>query len=273
MNDTFANNAATIALLTRIDPSHSSAIEPSLGAPRSGLQPFFEEIAEMLGRLHATHAALRAAQYRISQLVQTNLMLERHARALAEEVDSARRRALHDPLTGLANRSLLADRLKQAILHARREERHMAVILLDLDGFKAVNDIHGHTVGDEVLCETARRTLGSIRACDTACRFGGDEFVVVLSNIDKREDAEAVAEKIRAEIAKPLALGERTLAVTATLGMSLYPTDGRTADELVERADRAMYGTRSDREGTRSAAGAVHTQSPLGVNPRSQLPP
>lgn len=272
MNDTPANHAATIAMLTRIDPVRVSAAEQSLAASGAGLQPFFEEIAEMLGRLHATHSALRAAQYRISQLVQTNVMLERHARALAEEVDSTRRRALHDPLTGLANRSLLADRLKQAILHARREERHMAVILLDLDGFKTVNEVHGHAIGDEVLCETARRTRASIRACDTACRFGGDEFVVVLSNIGRREDAETVAEKIRAEIARPLALGERMLAVTATLGMSLYPTDGRTADELVERADRAMYGIKGN--ATQRAARAAHPQYQMeGTSPRPQPQP
>lgn len=272
MSDTLANHAATIALLTRIDPVRASAAEQSQAASVSGMQPFFEEIAEILGRLHATHSALRAAQYRISQLVQTNVMLERHARALAEEVDGTRRRALHDPLTGLANRSLLADRLKQSILHARRTERHMAVILLDLDGFKAVNDVHGQTVGDEVLCETARRTLASIRACDTACRFGGDEFVVVLSNIGRREDAEAVAEKIRAEIGRPLALGERMLTVTATLGMSLYPTDGRTADELVERADRAMYGIKGD--ATQRAARATHPHFEMeGTNPRPQPQP
>ena len=272
MNDTPAKNAATIAMLTRIDPVRVAAAERSLGASGAGLQPFFEEIAEMLGRLHATHSALRAAQYRISQLVQTNVMLERRTRTLAEEVDSTRRRAMHDPLTGLANRSLLADRLKQAILHARREERHMAVILLDLDGFKAVNEDHGHAIGDEVLCETARRTLASIRACDTACRFGGDEFVVVLSNIGRREDAETVAEKIRAEIGRPLALGERMLAVTATLGMSLYPTDGRTADELVERADRAMYGIKGN--ATQRAARAAHPQFQVeATSPRPQPQP
>ena len=135
----------------------------------------------------------------------------------------------------------------------------MAVILLDLDGFKAMNDVHGHIVGDEVLCESARRTLASIRACDTACRFGGDEFVVILSNIDRRKDAETVAEKVRAEIARPLVLGARKLMVTATVGLSLYPTDGRTADELVKRADRALYGSKG--ELARRVAGLVHTSS------------
>ncbi|MGI9025866.1 MAG: diguanylate cyclase domain-containing protein, partial [Burkholderiaceae bacterium] len=124
-------------MLVRHDASRSSAVDPSQDSSRSAVQPFFDGIAEILGRLHATHSALRAAQFRISRLVEANLVLERHARALAEEVDSARHRTLHDPLTGLANRALLADRLKQAILHARREERHIAVIMLDLDGFKA----------------------------------------------------------------------------------------------------------------------------------------
>ncbi len=114
-------------------------------------------------------------------------------------------------------------------------------MLLDLDGFKAVNDVHGHATGDQVLCETARRVLAAIRACDTACRFGGDEFVILLPDIGKREDAEAVAAKIQSEIAKPLVLAERTLAITATLGMSLYPTNGRTANELLEHADHLMY--------------------------------
>lgn len=195
-----------------------------------------EFVAELIARLESNRAALAEATYRVSQLAQANALLERHAHALVAELEHSRRLALHDPLTGLPNRALLADRIEQAILRARRERGRFAVLLLDLVGFKAVNMRHGRAAGDAILCEVSRRIVASTSACNTACRLGGDEFVIVLTDIARREDAQAFAEKIRSEIATPLPFAERTFTIVASVGVSIYPSAGSTCEALLEHA-------------------------------------
>lgn len=231
----------------RADAAAAAPAMQSNGERMPGVRPSVEDLAEVVVRLENTRAALGEASYRVSQLVQANLLLERHAHALVRELDHTRRLALHDSLTGLPNRTLLADRVELAILHARRESQRVAVLMLDLDGFKVVNDCYGHATGDTVLCEVSRRALASIRSVDTACRFGGDEFVIVLTDIATREDAQAVVEKIRSEIARPMEFAEWTLSITASVGLSVYPSDGSTCDALLDCADREMYRTRARR--------------------------
>jgi diguanylate cyclase (GGDEF)-like protein/PAS domain S-box-containing protein len=150
------------------------------------------------------------------------------------------RRALHDPLTGLANRALLLDRLQQALARADRQSRRLGVLYVDLDGFKAVNDTWHHAVGDEVLQIVARRLAAVIRPEDTVARFGGDEFVVLCEELKDAEDALLVAERILEEVACPI----RHSAGTARLGVSIgvVLADGPAgAEALIEVADRAMY--------------------------------
>ena len=240
-----ANNHPPILTRPRATQDAAPTSSQLNGERMLGIRPSFEDLAELVTRLESTRVALADATYRVSQLVQANLLLERHAHALVKELDHTRRLALHDPLTALPNRVLLADRIELAMLHARRQFQQVAVLMLDLDGFKAVNDRYGHATGDTVLREVSRRALASIRAVDTACRFGGDEFVIVLSDIGAREDAQAVTEKIRSEIAKPMVFAERTLSITASVGLAVYPSDGSTCAALLERADREMYGTKA----------------------------
>jgi diguanylate cyclase (GGDEF)-like protein/PAS domain S-box-containing protein len=150
------------------------------------------------------------------------------------------RRALHDPLTSLANRALLIDRLQQALARADRQSRRLGVLYVDLDGFKAVNDTWHHAVGDEVLRIVARRLAAAIRPEDTVARFGGDEFVVLCEELNDAEDALLVAERILEEVARPI----RHSAGTARLGVSIgvVLADGPAgAEALIELADRAMY--------------------------------
>ena len=154
-----------------------------------------------------------------------------------------------DPLTGLPNRMLLYDRLDHAVALANRQRQHFAVLFIDLDGFKPVNDIHGHDVGDEVLKQVGRRLNLVIRGVDTAARLGGDEFVVILTDIRSRENAEAVAEKIIDELSKPYEVAGATLSVSASVGASLYQAAKGTAMDLLRTADEAMY--RAKREGKR----------------------
>ncbi|MDX9710522.1 MAG: EAL domain-containing protein [Trichloromonas sp.] len=147
----------------------------------------------------------------------------------------------HDELTGLANRALLSDRLEQSIHYAQRSERQVAVLLLDLDRFKFINDSLGHDFGDRLLCEVARRLQDSVREADTVARLGGDEFVLLLTELAGTKDAGLVANKILCRLAEPYHLDGREITLTASLGISLYPRDGLDVATLIRNADTAMY--------------------------------
>jgi diguanylate cyclase (GGDEF)-like protein len=149
--------------------------------------------------------------------------------------------ATHDVLSGLPNRMLLADRLGQAIAHAERRQKHFAVFVVDLDRFKAINDSLGHLAGDAMLKEVARRLASVLRKADTLARLGGDEFVLVLNEISAPADVEAVAARVLADIARPVKLSDLELHTSASIGISLFPTDGTNADTLLQHADAAMY--------------------------------
>ncbi|MDG3063923.1 EAL domain-containing protein [Thauera mechernichensis] len=149
--------------------------------------------------------------------------------------------ANHDALTGLANRNLLNDRLQQAIVNAERSAWAVAVMLLDLDRFKLVNDSLGHTVGDELICEVARRLAACVRQGDTVARLGGDEFMIVLPELGAEDDAATIASKLLVAVAAPMRLSGHDLVVNGSLGVSLYPRDGAIVPTLVKNADVAMY--------------------------------
>ncbi len=164
-------------------------------------------------------------------------------KAMEEQLESI---AHFDALTGLPNRMLLHDRLEQAIAVAERQHQHFALLFIDLDGFKPVNDTHGHAVGDEVLKLVGRRLGMLIRGMDTVARLGGDEFVVILTDIRNKENAGRVAEKIIRELSAPYEVDGRTLTVSASVGASIYPSDEKAAKELLRTADEAMYQAKRD---------------------------
>jgi diguanylate cyclase (GGDEF)-like protein/hemerythrin-like metal-binding protein len=160
------------------------------------------------------------------------------------------RLAFEDALTGLANRALLHDRIEQAIATACRNASTFAVLLIDLDRFKPINDIHGHATGDLVLRETARRLQAAARAVDTVARLGGDEFVVLLGGDDGRDEAQLVVKRIMQAVTAPLAVHGLRLGIS--VGIAIYPDDGSSAEQLLARADGAMYDAK-DRGGNRYA--------------------
>jgi len=146
-----------------------------------------------------------------------------------------------DALTSLPNRVLLADRLQQALTHCVRRDLLVAVVYLDLDGFKIVNDTHGHGLGDELLVALAQRMKAALRDGDTLARIGGDEFVAVLVDLDRAQDAEPVLERLLRAAAEPVALASATLQVSASIGVTVYPQDNSEVDQLLRHADQAMY--------------------------------
>jgi diguanylate cyclase (GGDEF)-like protein/PAS domain S-box-containing protein len=149
--------------------------------------------------------------------------------------------AQHDPLTGLPNRDLFTDRLGQALALARRNAGLLALMYLDLDRFKPVNDQYGHSMGDLLLQEVARRIEACLRKADTVARIGGDEFVVLLHKIEEPANANVVADKIREVLEEPFVIEQRTIKVSASIGIAIFPNHGSSELELSKRADEAMY--------------------------------
>jgi len=149
--------------------------------------------------------------------------------------------ATHDPLTGLPNRMLFNDRLTVALAYAQRNRQKLTVMLLDLDSFKQINDTLGHSVGDQLLRAVGDRLKGSLRKTDTVARMGGDEFLLLLPQIARAEDAATVAQHIMKTFQAPFSLEGRELCITASIGIAIYPDDGEDVDTLLRNADKAMY--------------------------------
>lgn len=157
------------------------------------------------------------------------------------KMDELRDMAHIDMLTGLLNRKIFLDRLQQAIEQAKQYRYLFAVLFLDLDRFKGVNDTCGHEAGDAVLKETARRVAAQVRKGDSVARLGGDEFGVLLSRIDTEEEAAQVARRLVEALAKPFQAGSASCDISVSIGMSIYPTHGDNVDTVLARADSAMY--------------------------------
>ena len=160
------------------------------------------------------------------------------ARAMALQMTHS---AQHDFLTGLPNRMLLNDRVSQAIALAPRHRKQVAVLFLDLDGFKHINDSLGHPIGDKLLQSVAKRLVECVRGSDTVSRQGGDEFVVLLSEVEQPEDAAITARRMLQAVAEPHSIDQHELHVTTSIGVSVYPDDGLDAETLIKNADTAMY--------------------------------
>ncbi len=192
---------------------------------------------------------------------QTSLL----AQSLAVANQELTQQALQDNLTKLPNRTLLEDRLDQMLRKAERTHTRFALMFIDLDGFKAINDSLGHHIGDMLLIEVAQRIRGSIRAQDTAARLGGDEFVLLIE-VAEPEDAASVADKLRNIINQAFDIDRHTLGVSASVGITIYPDDGQTAHDLLVNADAAMYHTKST-----GRNGYHFFESSMNTNAHNQL--
>jgi diguanylate cyclase (GGDEF)-like protein/PAS domain S-box-containing protein len=199
----------------------------------------------------------------------TPIRLDGVASDISERIVHAERmahQANHDPLTGLPNRSLLNDRIVQALALARRADQHVAVLFLDLDGFKFINDSFGHSFGDALLRSIAARLATVVRDYDTIARIGGDEFVVLLPNLPRAEDALNVAAKVLAAFTASLPQNGRDVHLSASIGVSVFPEDGDDCDTLLKHADVAMY--RAKAQG-RNAIQSYSTE--MGMQARERM--
>lgn len=219
------------------DGGPAPAIEQALSQSKE-VEIKVEECADELVSVNAALAeGIRERRGLHDELAKTNDALIESRR----QARKARADALHDALTGLPNFTLFKDRLELALTQARRHHWRVAVMFLDLNKFKDVNDTHGHDVGDGCLREIADRLEAVTRGDDTVCRRGGDEFLFLM--LEAKEDAVilAVAQKLTAIINAPCALGSVQVAVSASIGITVFPEGGHTAQELLEKADAAMY--------------------------------
>lgn len=214
-------------------------VRDKVDAARAVLLRLLQEVVVAESRLANNQAAqmLEANE----QLVLAALRHQAEAQAVSDALATASRAADIDPLTQLPNRALLLDRFTQAIANARRQGGGLALLFVDLDEFKPINDTHGHAAGDEVLRQVARRLAGAVRAVDTVSRHGGDEFLVLLSEVSQQADVALIATKLLAVLAEPGLVADADARLTASIGISLYPEDGQDPATLINRADAAMY--------------------------------
>ncbi|HWD30356.1 diguanylate cyclase domain-containing protein [Pseudomonas caricapapayae] len=177
-----------------------------------------------------------------SEEVGARIGVARDVTALRQAEDELRFLAHHDPLTGLTNRSIFNDRLDSALRAAHRHQNTLALLFLDINDFKGINDVHGHAMGDRVLCMIARRLESCVRETDTVARMGGDEFTVLLTDIHSEEDVGAKVEQILATMAEPLGAEFGGIHMpTCSVGVAFYPKHGEDADALLSHADGDMY--------------------------------
>ena len=175
------------------------------------------------------------------RLVLTSLQAHSDTLTAQQLTEALTFKAERDFLTGLPNRALLADRLERSIALAERHAKKVAVMFLDVDHFKEINDAHGHLVGDKLLQSTAQRLEECVRKSDTVSRQGGDEFVVLLNEVGAGQDAAITADKLLKVMAVPHLIGDHRLSVTMSIGISLYPDDGKNVEAILTNADAAMY--------------------------------
>jgi diguanylate cyclase len=223
------------------EAGRKSAADPA-GQQRIALQA-----GELRQALAKSQRETRVACQQIKTLTKANSQLELELKQLAQSEAQARTFAYFDALTGLPNRRLLHDRLSQALAQGARQHKRVVLLLLDLDDFKSINDRLGHAVGDKVLRAVADRLVAGIRSADTACRWGGDEFVIMLPEVKGARIAGVMSEKLRRVLSAPYVIDGYKIRMTASTGKVVYPYEGASHVELMDKADIALYRAKTTR--------------------------
>ena len=250
-------SGATVADCDRLVSAVASRLRdmaevPVLGTGQGpiagGGDPHRSALVEYALALEQVHMRLER-HHRVRQQLEQALLDSRLAMAQTRDElagtranqDRARYLALHDGLTSLPNRAFFIQQLRTAIAAAMQQQQPLAVLFLDLDGFKPINDTHGHAAGDELLRIVAARLTRTVRARDMVSRLGGDEFACLLAGVPSREQLEQLVHKLRDAVQAPCRIGDLTLTVRASVGIAVAPEDGDTVDALLNKADTAMY--------------------------------
>ena len=210
-------------------------------------QQYALELAQARRALAKSQRETRSARLQIETLTKANSRLKSELEHLARREAQTRTFAYFDALTGLPNRRLLHDRLRQALAQGARLHKRVVLLLLDLDDFKSINDRLGHAMGDKVLRVVAERLAAGIRGADTACRYGGDEFVVMLPAVADARMAVAVSKKLQAVLSAPYVIDNFEIHMSASTGKVVYPYEGESPVELLEKADLALYREKTTR--------------------------
>lgn len=204
-----------------------------------------QEARVTLAKFKKTHRAceqrLAAVQTELAALAEAHAVLQHKLVRVEKKSAAANYLAYHDALTGLPNRRLLLDRLTQAIALAARQNKRVALVFFDVDGFKEINDTLGHAGGDKLLQGVAQRLCTCLRAADTACRYGGDEFIVLLPEIEGEQSVAVIEQKIRTQLAATYLIDGATIRLTLSMGTAIYPVHAKDHRELIRLADAAMY--------------------------------
>lgn len=200
-----------------------------------------KELQYALKELTVLKRVLANSQKQIEILKTINRCQKQKLIRFARKLVQAYHLGYYDELTNLPNRRLLLNRLKQTMAQSDRQHNKIALLFIDVDKFKGVNDKLGHETGDKLLKQFAERLINSIRYGDTACRYGGDEFVIMLPEIDDMEDVAAVTKKICDQLSMPYLVNGAVIEVSASIGTTVYPAGGRNCCELIKHADIAMY--------------------------------
>ena len=218
-----------------------------------GVENALEKSEAVESKVQDASEALSLVNSALKKEVNARHVLEDQLATATKQGDEARRASLHDPLTGLPNRALFNDRLEHGLAVAARNGLHFAVMFLDLDDFKMINDSYGHDVGDLVLQMIAGRLKKTTREDDTVCRHGGDEFLYILMETESEQDIAIVAEKIIKVVQEPCDIRVRDISVSLiinpSIGISIFPKDGTTSDALLDVADKAMYRAKHNKYG------------------------
>jgi diguanylate cyclase (GGDEF)-like protein len=253
-----AESQLILELIKRSDQDLSavaSGIEHALakGDPERAMHTALQESAAIRKLLREASSALTQVSQRLQAEIRDRNLLDHQLAAAVEQEEGARNAALHDNLTGLPNRELFRDRLEHGIAQAKRHHWMLAVMFVDLDDFKSVNDTHGHQAGDGVLQTVATRLAHSARTDDSVSRYGGDEFLHLVTSLHEQKDIAMIAAKILAGTQAPIELPVEGALIhvrlKASIGISVFPQDGDTADILIKRADEAMYSAKENKSG------------------------
>jgi diguanylate cyclase (GGDEF)-like protein len=237
VNATLKDELGEVVAVDKVENAltQSEAVETKVQQAAAELVAVNDALAEEVDERHRLER----------QLSHTDAALSRSRAALRRASDSA----LHDGLTGLANLTLFSDRLGLALAQAERHGWRVAVMFIDLDGFKSVNDTYGHDAGDRVLATTAQRLKSMVRSGDTVSRRSGDEFLFLILEAQDEANVMALASRIATELGQACDVEGKSVSVSASVGIAVYPEDGRSAEELLQRADAAMYAAKHDATG------------------------